>query len=179
MMKLASTTAVAALLLAAAPAFAQTATSPAAEPATTAATPAAPTANIQYVGRQMEGQWLASEVIGETVRGPNNDKIGEISNLLLDKDGKVMAAVIGVGGFLGIGQKDVAVPFTDLKLSNERDGDITLAATEEQLRNAPQFMDLDDADDSAAATGMPANTTPARPVPGVTPAPAPVPAPAQ
>jgi hypothetical protein len=159
MLKLASSTAVAALLFAA-PAFAQTAPAP----ANNAAAPAAQTssAKIDYVQMQSEGQWLASNVMGEAVRGPNNENIGEINNLLVDKDGRVTAAVIGVGGFLGIGEKDVAVPFNSLQLSNEADGTITLAATEEDLRNAPEFKDLDDQNSeknqSAAQTGMPATT---------------------
>jgi hypothetical protein len=168
MTKLASTTALAALLFAA-PAFAQTAPST----STTTAAPAPATASIQYMDTQSEGQWLASNFMGQTVRGANNENIGEINNLLVDKDGRVVAAVIGVGGFLGIGEKDVAVPFDALQVSNERDEVISLAATEEQLRGAPEFKDLDDQDsarsDAAAQTGMPAGgaarpmTTPAAP----------------
>lgn len=173
MMKIASATAVAAIVFAA-PAFSQTATQP--------MTPS----KVDYVQQQMEGQWLASNVMGETVLGTDKKSIGEVNNLLVDKDGKVTAAVIGVGGFLGIGEKDVAVPYTSLQLSNEADGDITLAATEEELRNAPEFKDLDDVNDArtnaAAQTGMPAN--PAAPAGGSmstapAAAPAPAPAPAQ
>ena len=158
MIKLASATAVAAFLLAA-PAFAQTApsndmTSP---NAGTSAPAPATSSSIQYIQQQNEGQWLASNVMGETVRSPSDENIGDVNNLLVDKDGKVTAAVIGVGGFLGIGEKDVAVPFSSLQLSNERDGHITLAATKEELRNAPEFKTLEDQDsDKAAQTGMPA-----------------------
>lgn len=170
MIKLASTTAVAAFLIAA-PAFAQTAPSSGATtmPNSSTTAPATP-AMIQYIQQQTEGQWLASNVMGETVRGPNDENIGDVNNLLVDKDGKVTAAVIGVGGFLGIGEKDVAVPFDSLQLSNERDGNITLAATKEELRNAPEFKSLDDqdSDNSAAQTGMPATGGSAAPAPGAT-----------
>jgi hypothetical protein len=171
MKKLASMTALATVLLAGS-AMAQTAPSATStEPAATTSAPAMASSSVRYLDMQSEGQWLASSFMGETVRGTDDKSIGEINNLLVDKDGKVVAAVIGVGGFLGIGEKDVAVPFEALQLSNERDEKITLAATEEQLRNAPEFKDLDDQDsarsDAAAQTGSPATspaaTSPARP----------------
>jgi len=181
MIKLASSTALAVLLLSA-PAFAQTAPAPADPPMATPATPAtpapaAPAASagmVEYVPAQAEGQWLASNFIGETVRGTNDQNIGEINDILVDKDGSVVAAVIGVGGFLGIGEKDVAVPFKSLQISNERDQVITIAATKEQLKAAPAFKDLDDQDDARTANtrdtvaptgGMPPATTPVRPAP--------------
>jgi hypothetical protein len=186
MIKLASSTALAVLLLSA-PAFAQTApapadTAPMATPATPMTTPAAPNAApvpgtsgmVDYVPAQTEGQWLASNFIGETVRGTNDENIGEINDILVDKGGNVVAAVIGVGGFLGIGEKDVAVPFSALQISNERDQVITIAATKDQLKAAPAFRDLDDQDDARTANtnntaapvgGMPPATTPARPAP--------------
>jgi hypothetical protein len=177
MIKLASSTALAVLLLSA-PALAQTAPAPAetppmARPATPATpAPAATAGMVEYVPAQAEGQWLASNFIGETVRGTNDENIGEINDILVDKDGSVVAAVIGVGGFLGIGEKDVAVPFKALQISNERDQVITIAATKDQLKAAPAFQDLDDQDsartarsgDAAAPTGsMPPATTPPRP----------------
>lgn len=156
MIRFACSTAVVAILLSA-PAMAQTA-APASGP-------------VQYVQSQSEGQWLASNVMGETVRGPNDETIGDINNLVVDRDGKVMAAVIGVGGFLGIGEKDVAVPFSALQLSNEPDGKITLAATKDELKNAPEFKDLDDQDmdNRASQVGTP-GVMPATNPPGAGPA---------
>ena len=57
------------------------------------------------------GQWRASKLDGLNVYNPNNDKIGDISELIVDRGGKVEAVVIGVGGFLGMGEHLVAVPF--------------------------------------------------------------------
>ena len=57
------------------------------------------------------GQWRASKLDGLDVYNPNNDKIGDISELIVDRGGKVEAVVIGVGGFLGMGEHLVAVPF--------------------------------------------------------------------
>jgi hypothetical protein len=59
---------------------------------------------------------MGSDLRGTRVYGSNNESIGDISDLLLDRQGRVVAAIIGVGGFLGIGQKDVAVPFEALEI---------------------------------------------------------------
>ena len=177
MLKLASGTALAALLLSA-PALAQTATPPPAAaptestaPAPAAKAPAATSAAIDYVPAQMEGQWLASNFIGETVRGPDDVSIGEINDVLVDKEGRVSAAIIGVGGFLGIGEKSVAVPFASLQLSNERDARISIAATKEQLQNAAEFQTLSDleAAKTTAATRSNDAANPAGAMPPVTP----------
>jgi hypothetical protein len=65
------------------------------------------------------GLWQGSKVIGLNVYNDQNEKIGAIKELMLDKSGKIASAVIGVGGFLGMGERDVAVKFADLKWSNE------------------------------------------------------------
>jgi sporulation protein YlmC with PRC-barrel domain len=62
-----------------------------------------------------DGQWRASKVIGVNVYNENNDKIGEIEELIVDKSAKVDNVVIGVGGFLGMGEHYVAVPMEKLK----------------------------------------------------------------
>ena len=69
---------------------------------------------------------------------PESDNIGDINDLIVSEDGSITHAVVGVGGFLGIGEKDVAVPFDELQVV-ERDGDIRLvyASTREQLEAAP------------------------------------------
>jgi hypothetical protein len=152
--------------------MAQTATTPpAAVPMeSTAPAPAAPSATsaaVDYVPAQMEGQWLASSFIGETVRGPNDESIGEINDVLVDKEGRVSAAIIGVGGFLGIGEKSVAVPFASLQMSNERDGRISLGATKEQLQAAAEFQTL--ADQEAAKTAASRSNDTANPAGGMPP----------
>jgi sporulation protein YlmC with PRC-barrel domain len=65
-------------------------------------------------------QWRASDLEGLSVYSSNNgDKIGDISELIFDNSGKVQAVVIGVGGYLGIGERDVAVPFDQIRIVNE------------------------------------------------------------
>ena len=63
--------------------------------------------------------WQGSKLIGLNVYDQQNQKIGDIKELLLDKDGKVAQVAIGVGGFLGMGEHDVAVKWTDLKFSDQ------------------------------------------------------------
>jgi sporulation protein YlmC with PRC-barrel domain len=74
----------------------------------------------------------------QSVYDPSNSKIGEIKDVLLSSDGRVNAFIIGVGGFLGMGEKDVAVPFNAVKRTT-KDGkvNLTLDATKDALKTAP------------------------------------------
>jgi sporulation protein YlmC with PRC-barrel domain len=66
-----------------------------------------------------EGQWRSSKLIGVNVYNDNNEKIGDIEELIVDKSGKVDNVVLGVGRFLGMGEHYVAVPMEKLKWVNE------------------------------------------------------------
>jgi sporulation protein YlmC with PRC-barrel domain len=66
-----------------------------------------------------DGQWRSSKLIGVNVYNDNNDKIGDIQELIVDKSGKIDDVVLGVGGFLGMGEHYVAVPMEKLKWVNE------------------------------------------------------------
>jgi sporulation protein YlmC with PRC-barrel domain len=93
-------------------AFAQT---PSAQTPSTNNTPAAAsTSNASY-----QGNWRTSKVVGLSVYNNNNESIGSINDLLMDKSGNIKAVVIGVGGFLGVGEHLVAVAFDQLKFVNE------------------------------------------------------------
>lgn len=94
----------------------------------------------QWYSRQA-GEMRASELIGTTVRNDAGDSIGDINEVVLSKDGKVAAVVIGVGGFLGIGEREVAVAFESLRLSmdNNQDPAVTLAADKQMLKSAPEW----------------------------------------
>ncbi|MFH6784138.1 MULTISPECIES: PRC-barrel domain-containing protein [Methylobacterium] len=94
-----------AALLAAAPALAQ---QPASGPA------------VGFLTRPEPGSLRASKLVGVKVIGMDHVRVGEIEDVLLTEDGRVRAVVIGVGGFLGIGQKSVAVPFDTLAWNTGR-----------------------------------------------------------
>src|SRR5487761_2437903 len=68
-----------------------------------------------FITEQSSSEWLGSKLIGLNVYDPQNNKIGGIDQLLVDRTGNIKGVVIGVGGFLGVDQKDVALPFDSLK----------------------------------------------------------------
>jgi PRC-barrel domain len=65
------------------------------------------------------GLWRGSKLINLNVYNDQNEKIGSIKELMFEKSGNIASVVIGVGGFLGMGERDVAVKWADLKWSNE------------------------------------------------------------
>ena len=66
-----------------------------------------------------QGSWRASKLVGLSVYNDNNESVGSINDMLTDKNGKIVAVVIGVGGFLGVGEHLVAVPFDKVKFSDQ------------------------------------------------------------
>jgi PRC-barrel domain len=72
-----------------------------------------------FVTKQSINEWRAPKLIGVGVFGPDDKQIGKIKDVLIDHDGKAQVVVIGVGGFLGLGAKDVGVPFTALHWQTE------------------------------------------------------------
>jgi sporulation protein YlmC with PRC-barrel domain len=105
-------TGVAASALLASVAFAQT---PSAN--TDTATTAAPAAKSDM--SSLKGSWRTSKLVGLNVYNDSNEKVGSISDLLTDKGGDIKAVVIGVGGFLGVGEHLVAVPLDKVKFVDE------------------------------------------------------------
>lgn len=109
-------------------------------PAATA--PGASTAG-EFLMQQDPRNWRASKLIGATVTGPDNARIGDINDVVLDSNGNTTAVVIGVGGFLGVGEKEVAVTFKSISVVPNTAGDkidkITVNYTKDQLTNAPSY----------------------------------------
>jgi sporulation protein YlmC with PRC-barrel domain len=66
-----------------------------------------------------QGNWRASKLVGLSVYNDSNESLGSINDLLTDKSGNIKAVVIGVGGFLGVGEHLVAVPLDKIKFVNE------------------------------------------------------------
>ncbi|YBV95900.1 PRC-barrel domain-containing protein [Phyllobacteriaceae bacterium JZ32] len=123
----------------------------------------------------VEGKVLASGVIGQPVydgSGNEANRIGDINDIVIGQNGVAQAAVIGVGGFLGIGEKDVAVGFDRLQLATQADGDrwfVASGVSKEELNRAPAFersemytggiADPDKANRNKQDETMPGNTT--------------------
>jgi len=87
------------------------------------------------------GELKAEELIGTKVYGANDENIGEIGDIILSKDGKVDSIVLDVGGFLGMGEKPVAVGFDKLAFMTDKDGNKYLYTkfTKEQLEAQPAY----------------------------------------
>ena len=86
--------------------------------------------------------WTANEFIGKTVYTTANENVGEINDLIFGNDGKIVGVVIGVGGFLGIGEKDVLVSLDSIRMTKADGSDtvqLVVDASKEALENAPSF----------------------------------------
>jgi sporulation protein YlmC with PRC-barrel domain len=74
---------------------------------------------INFQTMQEKTQWRAPKLIGVGVYGPDDKQVGKIDDILMDHNGAAQTVVVGVGGFLGFGKKDVAVPFSAMQWKTE------------------------------------------------------------
>jgi PRC-barrel domain protein len=139
----------------------------------------------KFISMQGADKWVFSKFKGTDVLGPDNAHIGDVTDLLFDKNGKVEGVIVGVGGFLGIGEKNVAielgafqiVPASVNSTTASRSDDpsnikLKVSWTKDQLKQAPDFQYYK----PAATTGQGDRLAPAtRPMTAPTPAPAPAP----
>lgn len=146
-MKMLTAATTASLLVLASPfAMAQTQPAPSTTtpPAATAPkTTTAPSDSAQLAWyTHQAGEVRASKLIGSTVRNSANENIGDINEVVLSKDGRVAAVIVGVGGFLGIGEREVAISFDSLRMAVDANNNavLTVNATKESLKNAPQWQ---------------------------------------
>ena len=125
------------LLASAAPSLAQTTTQP---PATTPPPAASPSGQPMWYSHQAD-EMRASKLIGTKVVNTANETIGDINEIVLAKDGKVAAVILGVGGFLGVGEREVAVNFESLRMSRDSNNNLVLTAntTKDALKAAPEW----------------------------------------
>ena len=90
--------------------------------------------------QQAENEWRIDWITGASVTSPDGTDIGSISDLIVDGDtGEMKAAIIGVGGFLGIGQKQIALPWADLTINSDAQ-EITSDLTREEAEAAPEYV---------------------------------------
>jgi hypothetical protein len=130
-------------------------------------------ASAQFVTQQTADQWMASKFKGTDVVGNNDEKIGDVSDILFDQNGKVLAYIVGVGGFLGIGSKDVALAPTAFQVmrgdSKNRAGasndeiKLKLAMSKDDLKNAPEFKPYSSRDNAPTTGQGSRNRAPATP----------------
>jgi sporulation protein YlmC with PRC-barrel domain len=72
-------------------------------------------ATVEFIDKQQPSDWMTSALIGRRVMNSAGEILGDINDIIIDEQGKVVVVVIGVGGFLDIGEKDIGVRYTDLK----------------------------------------------------------------
>lgn len=103
-------------------------------------------ATDKFLTQQDDSQMLASSIMGQTVYDGSGNNLGSVNDIVLDKDGKMAAVVIGVGGFLGIGQKNVAVSIDAIDRTTDENGDpkFVLNASADEIDQAPGFTTLAD-----------------------------------
>jgi sporulation protein YlmC with PRC-barrel domain len=101
----------------------------------------AQSAKDQFITVQPDGRWLASLFIGQPVRNDAGENLGSINDLLFDKTGRIDGVVIGVGGFLGIGEKNIAMPYSALSITADNKGQrvVRVSVSKDQLKAAPDF----------------------------------------
>lgn len=119
-----------------------------------AATPAL-AQDVALMTNLPSGATTVTNYYKQSVYDPQQNKIGSVDDVLVTQDGKVVAAIIGVGGFLGMGEKDVAVPMSALqKVQKNNSWYLTLNTTKDALKNAPGYKY-----DRTATTWVPDTST--------------------
>jgi sporulation protein YlmC with PRC-barrel domain len=100
-----------------------------------------PAARTAQPTQEARGPWLASSFMRTSVYNMAGERIGDVNDLALDESGKVTAVIIGVGGFLGIGEKEVSMKLGEIKRMVHSDGKtyFTVNATKDQLKAAPDY----------------------------------------
>mgnify|MGYP001435495983 CR=1 FL=1 len=112
---------------------------------------------------QSEGTYLGSDLINTTVYSSSDEKIGDVNDIIIGTNGMLEGIVVGVGGFLGIGEKDVALKLDQVKMQDQGDNTVKLVvnSTKDELENAPAFKTVaeirQEGDTTSSATpGAPA-----------------------
>jgi len=141
--------------------------------------PAASDGGAKFIAAQSQDQWVFSKFKGTDVLGPDNAHIGNVNDMLMDRHGKVLGLIVGVGGFLGIGEKSVAIDMSAFQVVPPETGSTTGAGgqtgaggvaissnndptvvklkvswTKEQLQSAPDFQYFKPPRPAAPTTGM-------------------------
>lgn len=103
----------------------------------TRSTDTAGTSVSSAVASSESGQSVKNDIIGKTVYNETNDKVGNIKDVIVSPDGKVMSFIVGAGGFLGLDEHDLAIPFQKITKNNDK---LMMAGyTKDQLKALPTY----------------------------------------
>jgi sporulation protein YlmC with PRC-barrel domain len=102
---------------------------------------AGPAFATSFVGAQSAGEKSTSSLIGLKVENAAGEALGDINYFVVDPSGKITTVVIGVGGFLGAGEKNIGVPFSEVTMTTNKDGKEIgrIEATKDSLTAAPAY----------------------------------------
>lgn len=121
-------------------ALAQASTTP--SPSTGATPPTSRSDTMTSLPGTGTAEVKGNKLIGADVKGPDNEKIGDVSEVLVSTEGKVNAIIVSVGGFLGVGDRQVALPWEQLRFSSEGNDLIVMSsATKDALKAMPEYQD--------------------------------------
>ncbi|MDB5597179.1 MAG: photosystem reaction center subunit [Hyphomicrobiales bacterium] len=113
----------------------------------------------QFMTQMTADQWRGSKLVGVDVYGSDNAKIGDINEIVVDRGGAIKAIVIGVGGFLGIGEKNVAIPFDKVEWGRNDAASSTASATAPVAPSAGGVAQTTTGSNAPASTGAARQTT--------------------
>jgi sporulation protein YlmC with PRC-barrel domain len=105
-------------------------------------------ASVDFIKMQEEGQQRAQQLIGFDVMTSDDEDVGEVQDLVFDDQNKITAVVLSVGGFLGVGEKSVAVPFDAIQVEEEA---VRVNVGSDTLEDAPAFATLEEVKDAEQA----------------------------
>jgi sporulation protein YlmC with PRC-barrel domain len=96
---------------------------------------------VPFIVTQPTNEWLVRVFIGAKVQNTSGEIVGDVNDLIFDKSGRIGTVVLGVGGILGVGEKNVAIPFSALTFSVNQSGArvITVPLSADALKQAPVF----------------------------------------
>ena len=162
--KLLATTALTGLMLSSA--MAQS-SSPAGDAMKSDAPRASTSGSAPTISSQSADHLLASNIRGANVYGINDEKIGDVSDVVFSRDGRVEAYLISVGGFLGVGAKEVALHPSSVQHTQDKDTwKLKVNLSKDQLSQAPNFVRYNESPTTGAATApstMPRTGAPSAP----------------
>ncbi len=99
----------------------------------------------------LNGTWRASKLVGLSVYNQSNERLGDINEILVDNTGKINAVIVGVGGFLGVGEQNVAVSFDQIKWVNEP---VRTASTTDKTAVTPGVSPSPSTTTTGSSTGV-------------------------
>ena len=96
---------------------------------------------IQFVTEQPASEWRARLFVGAAVQNSQGETVGDVNDLVFDRSGRISTVVLGVGGFLGMGEKNVAVPYGALSFKPGKDDGriIVVELSKDALKQAPAY----------------------------------------